>query len=64
MKEQTKESGKKVTKIDPNSGEPRDIFFYGLKQKDQICYVYHNETEDLILEEIVDFTLKNMEISH
>ena len=58
----TKEKGKKTVRADPETGEEKDIFVYTYQHGDGICYLYSNETEDLTLEEEVEFQLTGLEI--
>ncbi len=63
MKKRIKEYGTKVTRKDPHVNGDIDICVYTLKHGGGICYLYENQTKNLVLEEHVKFKTNGLQIA-
>ena len=62
LKESCRNTGKKNSRPDPETGDPKEIYQYSLQHSDGVCYLYVNETKDETIEEEIEFKLTGLEI--
>lgn len=62
LKELCLTQGKKTARPDPDSGEANEIYQYSYQHSEGICYLYVNESQNLTLDEEIEFQLTGLEI--